>query len=79
MLFEDAVHEVHNLSNELANLVELKGELAEEPEGTSHYRQLKEKIIELSRNIEYMLYQLDTDHGNGSGLDKIRDNLVLEE
>lgn len=44
MTFEDAAELVHELSNKLAIMVELKGDLVMAPEGTTQAKKLQELI-----------------------------------
>lgn len=59
MTFEDAVQIVHDLSNKLANLVELKGDLVMEAIGTSHAKMLQGKIDDISLDAKFLIEELD--------------------
>lgn len=74
MTFEDAVKLVNSLSEELSTLAYLKDELAE-----LHDKAKYQKMVESSRNVEQMILELTQDFGSGSGLDRIKEELVIDE
>lgn len=58
MTFEDAVQLVHDLSNKLATLVELKGDLVMTSSGTTQAKQLNEHIVNTSLDVQFIVNEL---------------------
>jgi hypothetical protein len=58
LTFEDAVQLVHDLSNKLATLVELKGDLVMTSSGTTQAKQLNEHIVNTSLDVQFIVNEL---------------------
>lgn len=68
MTFEDAVKLVHDLSDGLAEMVELEGDLAMVSKGTSHYKAINSKLDKTKEKVQDLLAELEW-----SGLETISD------
>lgn len=74
MTFEDAVQIVYDLSNKLANIVELKGDLVMVAKGTTPAKDLQTKIDDLAQDTKFLLEELDR-----AGKAKLFEELELED
>ncbi len=74
MTFEDSVQIIYDLSNKLANIVELKGDLVMVAKGSTPAKDLQTKIDDLAQDVKFLLEELDR-----SGKAKLFEELDLNE